>query len=148
MSELQPGDRINNYIVEELIGTGSFGLVFKAKHHVFDEYVAVKIPTDPQYVQNLRREGVAVHGLRHNNIVRALDMDPYHAPPYLIMEYLAGPTLREVIDAHPKGLPQRSAVNIMKGVLVCGLAILGFLLAAVYNFMVCDFLAEQAEENL
>ena len=34
------------------------------------------------------------------------------------------------------------------GVLVWGLAILGFLLAAVYNFMVCDFLAEQAEENL
>ena len=34
------------------------------------------------------------------------------------------------------------------GVLVWVLAILGFLLAAVYNFMVCDFLAEQAEENL
>ena len=34
------------------------------------------------------------------------------------------------------------------GVLVCGLAILGFLLAAVYNFIVCDFLAEQAEETL
>ena len=117
MSELQHGDRINNYIVEELIGTGSFGQVFKAKHHVFDEYVAIKIPTDPQYVQNLRREGVAVHGLRHDNIVRALDMDPFATPPYLIMEYIAGPTLRGVIDAHPKGLPQRSAVNIMKGVL-------------------------------
>ncbi|MCH8913693.1 MAG: protein kinase [Planctomycetes bacterium] len=100
MSELQHGDRINNYIVEELIGTGSFGQVFKAKHHVFDEYVAIKIPTDPQYVQNLRREGVTVHGLRHDNIVRALDMDPFATPPYLIMEYLAGPTLREVIDQH------------------------------------------------
>ena len=56
MSELQHGDRINNYIVEELIGTGSFGPEFKAKHHVFDEYVAIKIPTDPQYVQNPRHE--------------------------------------------------------------------------------------------
>ena len=34
------------------------------------------------------------------------------------------------------------------GVLVWGIAILGFLLAAVYNFIVCDFLAEQAEETL
>ncbi len=34
------------------------------------------------------------------------------------------------------------------GVLVWGLAILGFLLAAVYNFVVCEFLVEQAEENL
>ena len=40
------------------------------------------------------------------------------------------------------------AGGLLEGVLVWGLAILGFLLAAVYNFMVCDFLAEQAEENL
>ncbi len=117
MSDIQPGDRINNYIVEELVGTGSFGQVWKAKHHIFDEVVAVKIPTDPQYVQNLRREGVAVHGLRHENVVRALDMDPYATPPYLIMEYLDGPSLRKVIDAHPKGLPQQSTVNILRGVL-------------------------------
>ena len=117
MSEIQPGDRISNYIVEELVGSGSFGQVYKAKHHVFDEVVAIKIPTDPQYVQNLRREGVAVHGLRHENIVRALDMDPYADPPYLIMEYLAGPSLREVIDANPKGLPQRAAVNALRGLL-------------------------------
>lgn len=117
MSEIQPGDRINNYIVEELVGTGSFGQVWKAKHHVFDEVVAIKIPTDPQYVQNLRREGVAVHGLRHENVVRALDLDPYATPPYLIIEYIEGPTLRQVIDAHPKGLPQRVAVNIFRGVL-------------------------------
>ncbi len=40
------------------------------------------------------------------------------------------------------------AGGLFGGVLVWGLAILGFLLAAVYNFMVCDFLAEQAEDNL
>ena len=106
MSEIKPGDRINNYIVEELIGSGSFGLVYKARHHVFENVVAIKIPTDAQYVQNLRREGVAIHGLQHPNIVRALDMDPFADPPYLIMEYLDGPTLRQILDDHPEGIGQ------------------------------------------
>lgn len=35
----------------------------------------------------------------------------------------------------------------IEGGLVWGIVILGFLLAAVYNFLVCDFIAEQAEEN-
>ena len=117
MSAIQSGDRINNYILQELVGTGSFGQVWKAQHHVLDQTVAIKIPTDPQYVSNLRREGVAIHGLRHENIVRALDLDPYADPPYLIMEFVVGPTLREVIDAHPNGLPRPAVVNILRGVL-------------------------------
>lgn len=117
MSAPQPGDRINNYLLDELIGSGSFGQVWRAHHHVFDEQVAIKIPTDPDYVQNLRREGVAIHGLRHPNIVRAIDLDPYADPPYLIMEYVRGDSLRQIIDGHPKGLPVPSAVAVMRGIL-------------------------------
>ncbi|MCH7527435.1 MAG: protein kinase, partial [Planctomycetes bacterium] len=105
MSAPRLGDRINNYLLDELIGSGSFGQVWRAHHHVFDELVAIKIPTDPDYVQNLRREGVAIHGMRHPNIVRAIDLDPYADPPYLIMEYVRGDSLRQILHAHPKGLP-------------------------------------------
>ena len=86
MGQPQTGDRINNYLLDERIGTGSFGEVWKAHHHVFNEHVAIKIPTDTQYVRHLQREGMAIHGLRDPNIVRALDLDPYADPPYLIME--------------------------------------------------------------
>jgi serine/threonine-protein kinase len=117
MSSPQVGDRINNYLLEELVGNGSFGQVWRARHHVFDELVAVKIPTDPQYVRNLQREGVAIHGIKHPNIVRALDLDPYGDPPYLIMEYIDGPTLRQVLEANPKGLPVSAVIEIMRGLL-------------------------------
>jgi serine/threonine-protein kinase len=117
MSAPQPGDRINNYLLESLVGTGSFGQVWRAKHHMFDERVAIKVPTDPDYVQNLRREGVAIHGLRHPNIVRALDLDPYADPPYLIMEYVDGDSLRAFVDAHPDGMPIRTTVEVMRGIL-------------------------------
>ncbi|HUU82770.1 MAG TPA: serine/threonine-protein kinase [Phycisphaerae bacterium] len=117
MSTPQAGDRVNNYLLEVLVGSGSFGQVWRARHHVFDERVAIKIPTDPQYVRNLRHEGVAVHGLRHPNIVRALDLDPYADPPYLIMEFVDGPSLRQVIDANPGGLPIPVVVEITSGLL-------------------------------
>jgi len=84
---------------------------------MFDELVAIKIPTDTQYVRNLQREGVAVHGLRHANIVRAIDLDPYADPPYFIMEYVAGPSLRTAIDAWKHGMPLDSALAVMVGVL-------------------------------
>lgn len=117
MRHPQAGDRISNYLLEAPIGCGSFGEVWKAKHHVLAETVAIKIPTDTQYVRNLQREGVTVHGLRHHNIVRVIDLDPYGDPPYLVMEYVDGISLRQIIDAHPNGLPIDVAVAITEGIL-------------------------------
>ena len=118
MTRPQPGERISNFLLDERIAAGSFGEVWKAHHHVFHDAVAVKIPTDSQYVRELQREGAAVHGLRDPHIVRALDMDPYADPPYLIMEYVDGPSLRQLIVAHPKGLPLEPALAILYGVVL------------------------------
>ncbi|NOT01057.1 MAG: protein kinase [Phycisphaerales bacterium] len=117
MSAPRAGDRIGSWILEEPVGTGSFGQVWRARHHIFGEPAAIKIPTDVQYVQNLRREGVTIHGLRHANIVRAIDLDPYADPPYLVMEYVPGDSLRQFIDARPSGLPTSAARAVMQGVL-------------------------------
>jgi len=108
-------DRISNYLLDEQIGSGSFGEVWKAHHHVFNDPVAIKIPTDPRYVRYLQREAIAIHGLRHPNVVRALDLDPYADPPYLIMEYVDGPSLRGLIDANSGGLPLEAVAAIVYG---------------------------------
>ena len=114
MSALRQGDRINNYLLDCIVGAGSFGEVWRARHHVLDQVVAIKIPTDPQYVRNLRREGVAIHGLDNANIVRAIDMDPYGDPPYLMMEFIDGPSLREAIDHAGAAFPIDSAVVVVQ----------------------------------
>jgi len=113
----KPNDRINNYLLEEIVGNGSFGQVWRARHHVLDQVVAIKVLTDPQYVRNFRQEGMVVHGLRHANIVRAMDIDPFSDPPYMIMEYVDGPSLRTVIDNHPQGLEIDTVIRIMRGAL-------------------------------
>jgi serine/threonine protein kinase len=118
MTALREGDRISNYLLEARVGAGSFGEVWRARHHVFGDIVAIKVPTDAEYVRNLQREGVAIHGLKHPNIVRAIDLDPYGDPPYLIMEYVDGPSLRELIDHYRAKFPIESAVTIMRGMLL------------------------------
>ncbi|MCH8146503.1 MAG: protein kinase [Planctomycetes bacterium] len=122
MPILNPGDRINNYLLEKQVGAGSFGEVWRARHHVFGDIVAIKIPTDTQYVRNLQREGVAIHGLKHPNVVRAIDLDPYGDPPYLIMEFVDGPSLREAIDQYGRKFPVDAAIAIACGVL-CALKV-------------------------
>ncbi|MCZ6665173.1 MAG: serine/threonine-protein kinase [Gammaproteobacteria bacterium] len=118
MLALREGDRISNYLLEARVGAGSFGEVWRARHHVFGDVVAIKIPTDPQYVRNLQREGVTIHGLRHPNIVGAVDLDPHADPPYLIMDYVDGPSLREVIDKQQNKFPIEAAASILRGILL------------------------------
>jgi len=112
--------RVGEHVLQERIAAGAFGEVWKANHHVWhDQVVAVKIPTDPNYVRDLQREGTAVHGLQHPNIVRAMGFDPYAETPYLVMEYIPGTSLRPLIAG--KKLSPADAIAVMKQVLA-GLA--------------------------
>jgi serine/threonine-protein kinase len=108
--------RISEYVLDQKVGGGTFGEVWRAHHHVWvDQLVAVKIPTDPQYVRNLQHEGTAIHGLVHPNIVRAMGFDPYGDPPYLVMEYVPGTSLRPLIGN--KSLKIDDVIAIMRQVL-------------------------------
>jgi serine/threonine protein kinase len=111
-----PQQRVGEYVLQDRIAAGTFGEVWRAHHHVWhDRVVAVKIPTDPQYLRNLQREGVAIHGLTHPNIVRALGFDPYADPPYLTMEYVPGTSLRPLVQGRSLSIPD--AVAVMRQVL-------------------------------
>ena len=112
--------RIGEYLLDDRIAAGTFGEVWRAHHHVWaDQTVAVKIPTDPQYLRNLQREGSAIHGMTHPNIVKAIGFDPYAATPYLAMELVDGTSLRPVIRS--RSLDISATVAVMRQVLA-GLA--------------------------
>src|SRR5215212_6720353 len=110
------GQRVGEYILDQKIGGGAFGEVWRAHHHVWtDQLVAIKIPTQTDYLRELQREGVAIHGLVHPNIVRAIGFDPYADPPYLTMEYVPGSSLRPLIASKSVSIPD--AVAVMRQVL-------------------------------
>ena len=95
------GLRVGEWLLTDRVGGGAFGEVYRARHHVWaDQLAAVKLPTDPQYVRALQREGTHAHRLEHPNVVRPLGFDPFAQTPYLVMEYVPGRDLR---PAPPRG---------------------------------------------
>lgn len=108
--------RLGEYILLDRIAVGAFGEVWRARHHAWsDQIVAVKIPTDPQFVRNLQKEGFAIQRLSHPCIVRPISFDPYAAPAYLVTEYIPGCSLRQFIQQGPMKIEDVAAV--MKQVL-------------------------------
>lgn len=106
------------YELLELIGGGGMADVYKAQDKLLDRAVAVKIlhqqyANDAEFVEKFRREATAAAKLAHPNIVNIYDVGEDGGSQYIVMEYVSGPTLKEVIQQ--KGcLEPIEAVRIAK----------------------------------
>jgi serine/threonine protein kinase len=121
-SSLQPGARVGNYILQELIGAGGFAQVWKAAHHERPgRVVAVKIAVEEDFRRALSREG-RLPDIDHPNVVPILDSDTRFAdPPYIVLPYLPGGNLADLIAKHPHGLPEERVESLLRDILA-GLA--------------------------
>lgn len=106
------------YELQELIGGGGMADVYKAQDRLLDRAVAVKIlhqqyANDGEFVEKFRQEAMAAAKLAHPNIVNIYDVGEDEGSQYIVMEYVSGPTLKEVIQQ--KGcLEPVEAVRIAK----------------------------------
>ncbi len=96
---LQPGERIDEWIVDGPLGTGGTASVYRV-HNAKAERIraALKVLdpaalTQPEARARLAREGEVLHGLEHRAIVRVHGVRPAAAPPYLVMELVEGDKL-------------------------------------------------------
>src|SRR5215472_17892846 len=122
---LSPGDLLDNkYRIDIPLGRGGMGAVYRATHLGTKRTVAVKIihprlSSNDEFVERFRREAEAAGRLRHPNVVDVTDFG--FAPTqsgqvaYLVMEYLDGCTLAEVLDEE-KRLPVDWTVDILEQV--------------------------------
>jgi serine/threonine protein kinase len=93
---------LNRYELLEKIGEGGMGVVYKAKCHLLNRFVAVKIlkaelNNDEEFVARFKREGISVAKLSHPNIVNVHDVGTENNINFIVMEYINGKTLKEVI---------------------------------------------------
>jgi serine/threonine protein kinase len=93
---------LGNYRVLERIGTGGMGSVYLCEHKFMRRRAAVKVlPTakaaDPASLERFYREARAVAALDHPNIVRAYDVDHEDDLHFLVMEYVDGLSLQELV---------------------------------------------------
>mgnify|MGYP000955733285 FL=1 len=96
----------NRYEIVEKIGGGGMALVYRAKCRLLNRYVAIKILrdeyiNDEEFIKKFRRESQAAASLSHPNIVNiydvGVDIKDGQEIQYIVMEYIKGKTLKEII---------------------------------------------------
>jgi serine/threonine protein kinase len=116
------GKNLGRYEIVAEIGRGAMGSVYKARDPKIDRFVAIKTVLLHQSViheqQEFRRrffiEAQAAGRLLHPGIVAVFDVgeDPETSDPYIVMEYIEGQTLRELLATNDKKLPVNDALRI------------------------------------
>jgi hypothetical protein len=102
ISRPKPADFIPGYRLEKLVGKGGMGEVHQAVQLSLGRTVAVKLlsaelASDNSFVARFEKEGAALAALRHPSIVSIVDRGKTDATYYLVMEFVDGPSMREVM---------------------------------------------------
>lgn len=104
------------YIIEDLIGQGAMGAVYRGLDTHTDQTVAIKylkpeiVREDPDFVERFIREGEALRKLNHPNIVKMLDAIEEHGSHYIVLEFVSS-TLSETLREHGR-LPVKQVLDI------------------------------------
>ena len=117
------GKRLGNYRVLGALGQGGMAKVYKGYQPLLDRYVAIKVlaphfATDEEFRARFQREAAAIARLRHDNIVQVYDFGVERQIHYMVMEYIAGDTLKARIRT-ARAMGERLApweiLNILRG---------------------------------
>ncbi len=98
------GTVVEPYAILDVIAAGGMGVVFKARHTLTDRVVAMKLlpselARDESNVERVKIEAKALAQLKHPNIVTTFDFGfTAMQEPFIVMEYVAGESLKEVLD--------------------------------------------------
>lgn len=111
----------HRYRIVELIGTGGMAHVYRAINLSSRKAVAIKVlkdefRNDAEFLRRFEREARAVLHLSHENIVRAYDVGETDGLPYIVLEFVDGKTLKEILDENGP-MPPRIAVALVVQVL-------------------------------
>ncbi|MBW2529563.1 MAG: serine/threonine protein kinase, partial [Deltaproteobacteria bacterium] len=106
----------DKYEVKKLVGVGGMGVVLKAWHKLLDQEVAIKVllpelGADKEALARFEREARTVVRLKSEHVTRVFDVGRLpNKIPYMVMEFLEGVDLAELVDSTPT-IPIQEAVD-------------------------------------
>ena len=110
------GQTVSHFEVQEKVGEGGMGAVYKARDTRLDRVVALKflsprLVDSPEERQRFRQEGRALSALSHPHVATVYEVDETDGTPFLALEYMAGGTLRSRVAEAKGRLP---VANVMQ----------------------------------
>lgn len=117
---LSPGQRLFEYEITRLLGQGGFAAVFEAYDRMLDRRVAIKMlladkANDEKIVKRFAQEARIAASLEHPNVVTMYGLRIEDKRIYMIMEYLPGGSLKDLLDRQGK-LPVEQAASLTAGI--------------------------------
>ncbi len=114
-STLLTGRELGRYLIQDRIGSGGMGMVYRALDTRLGRTVALKVllpglTADPERRNRFEREAKAASALNHRNIITIFDIDRVEGVDFIAMEYIEGRTLHEMIAC--RELTVSDAVNL------------------------------------
>lgn len=113
-----PGTKLGQYEVQDFIGQGAMGRVYRAYHAQLERTGAVKvlqsIAPDPDTTSRFRHEAQAIAQMRHPNILNVFDFGEFEGTPYMIVEYVPGGSLADRLGQGQ--LETATALKYLKGI--------------------------------
>jgi eukaryotic-like serine/threonine-protein kinase len=115
---IAPGTKLGQYEVQDFIGQGAMGLVYRAYHVQLERTCALKvlqgIAPDPDTTSRFRHEAQAIAQMRHPNILNVYDFGEHEGMPYMIVEYVPGGSLANRLgEGH---LDPGAALRYLRGI--------------------------------
>ena len=116
---LRPGDKLDGYELEDVVATSGMATVFRARDLKSGLQVAIKVPhpeveSDPTMFDRFRREEEIGTRIDHPGVMKVF-ANPERTQVYMVMEWLDGRLLRQVLNEKKK-LPMERAVKLMIGI--------------------------------
>jgi serine/threonine protein kinase len=120
---MEAGRKVGSYVVEEPVGRGGMGVVYRGRHEKLLRVVAIK-SINPRGTHDLRRlrhrferEAYVQAQLDHPGIVKIYDYIVSEQTYFIVMEYVEGRSLAKLISEHPGGIETERALDIFEQIL-------------------------------
>ena len=104
-SKFTPHRTIGKYVITDVMDEGGWGIVYKGVHESLNLPVAIKMlkhamAMDTDFLNKFENEAHVIASLNHPNIVRVYDIEHLYRTIFIVMEYLSGQSLKEVLESY------------------------------------------------
>jgi serine/threonine protein kinase len=116
-SKIMAEKKVGKYTITEKIGDGGSSIIYKGIHSILKLPVAIKMlkhemAMDPDFINVFSNEAKIIAQLNHPRIVRIYDIEELYRTVFIVMEYLEGIPLRQMLDSTRK-MPLSKTLSII-----------------------------------